>query len=173
MEIIFPYSSNFMITLLISLTLAFAGNDELNDLVKNSKIGILSTTYEKVPFNSLVPYIVDSKGHPIIFISDLAQHTDNLSNDSKCSFMIYKIDGDNLFDSARVTFVGKMVRLPKKERKKWKAEYLAKHPKSKQFIDFGDFHFYRMEIKSIYYIGGFGDIGWIELEDYNKEFNGK
>jgi hypothetical protein len=140
------------------------------DLVKEGKISTLSTTYDKVAFGSLVPYALDSKGSPVIFVSDLAIHTKNIKKDSKCSLMIAKISEDDIFNSSRITFIGKMVKVPEKELPEIKKIYLEKHESVKGFIDFKDFVFYRLEIDKIYWVGGFGDISWVELQDYQKNF---
>ena len=50
---------------------------------------------------------------------------------------------------------------------KARAAYLVKHPDAEQWIDFGDFSMLRMEIKKdLYYIGGFGSMGWVLPEDF-------
>lgn len=144
--------------------------DPMIDLVKEGKISTLSTTYDKVAFGSLVPYALDSKGSPVIFVSDLAIHTKNIKKDSKCSLMIAKISEDDIFNSSRITFIGKMVKVPEKELPEIKKIYLEKHESVKGFIDFKDFVFYRLEIDKIYWVGGFGDISWVELQDYQKNF---
>ena len=140
------------------------------DLAKEGKVATLSTTYDKVAFGSLVPYVLDAKGRPIIFVSDLALHTKNLKKDPKCSLMVAKIDKDDIFNSARITFIGKMVKIPDKELEEIKKLYLAKHESAEGFIDFEDFNFYRLEIEKIYWVGGFGDIDWIEIKEYQKSF---
>lgn len=140
------------------------------DLVNEGKAATLSTTYDKVAFGSLVPYALDGKGQPIIFISDMALHTKNLKKDPKCSLMVAKLSKDDIFNSARITFVGKMVKVPDDEVEAVSKLYLEKHPAAKDFIELEDFAFYRLEISKIYWVGGFGDIEWIEVKEYQKSF---
>ncbi|NIQ15863.1 MAG: pyridoxamine 5'-phosphate oxidase, partial [Candidatus Dadabacteria bacterium] len=64
------------------------------------------------------------------------------------------------------TFIGKMEKVPYKEVEAVKKAYLAKHPGQEYLLDFVDFTFYRMKIEKIFYIGGFGDINWIDVDDY-------
>jgi hypothetical protein len=45
---------------------------------------------------------------------------------------------------------------------------LARYPDSKYWIDFDDFFFYRMEVLDVYYVGGFGVMGWITAADYSQ-----
>jgi hypothetical protein len=46
--------------------------------------------------------------------------------------------------------------------------YLARHESSRSWVDFKDFGFYRLEPVDIYYVGGFGVMGWVSAEDYNS-----
>jgi putative heme iron utilization protein len=34
-------------------------------------------------------------------------------------------------------------------------------------VDFDDFSFYRMEVLDVYYVGGFGVMGWVRAADYD------
>jgi hypothetical protein len=39
---------------------------------------------------------------------------------------------------------------------------LARYANSKYWVDFDDFSFYRMQVVDVYYVGGFGVMGWLE-----------
>lgn len=163
-----------MFTSLFALCLAFssANNDDVDkaliDLVKGGTIVTLSSDYKGTPFGTPAPYAIDSEGRPVLFLSNLAIHTKNIVKNPKCSVMVLKEDKEDPFNSARVTFVGKMVKVSDKERAEYKKLFLAKQKAAEDFIDFGDFNFYRLEIESIFYVGGFGDIQWIDPKDYVK-----
>lgn len=157
-----------MLTLTVLTAAVISGVDPaLHELVKSEKIACLSTDYKGTPFGSVVPFVVDEKGTPIIFLSTLAIHTKNLDKSDKCSLMVLKEDKDDPFNSKRVTFLGKMVKVSdEKEREKLKKAFVKRHKSAEEIVDFGDFDFYKMEIEKIYYIGGFGDINWVEVKDY-------
>jgi putative heme iron utilization protein len=161
-----------MFTCLLAMCLsASAVNDvdqALIDLAKGGTIATLSSDYKGTPFGTPAPYALDSEGRPVIFLSNLAIHTKNLAKNPKCSIMVLKEDKEDPFNSARVTFIGKIVKVGKDERAAYKKLFLAKQKAAEDFIDFGDFNFYRLEIESIFYVGGFGDIQWIEPKDYVK-----
>lgn len=142
-------------------------NDPMVDLVKETKIAVLSSDYKGTPFGSLTPYALDDNGNPIIYVSDLAVHTSNINKNPKSSITISKIDTDNVFNSARITILGKMKKVDNENIKK---TYFAKYKEAESFARFADFSFYVMEIESIYYVGGFGDINWIDVDDYRKAF---
>ena len=44
-------------------------------------------------------------------------------------------------------------------------DYLLRHPDAQHWAGFGDFAFYRLEVRRAYYVGGFGSMGWIEAAD--------
>jgi hypothetical protein len=47
-----------------------------------------------------------------------------------------------------------------------RALYLASYENARYWVDFEDFSFYRLEIIDVYYVGGFGVMGWLSAEDY-------
>lgn len=157
-----------LLLLLLSLLNYVEDNSQMKDLINKTKIASLSTMYKDYPYTSLVPYAIDGKGRPIIFISDLAMHTKNLNKISKCSLMASKISKDDIFNSARITFIGKMTKVSDGEIEEVKKIYLEKHPVSESLLELVDFSFYRMEIDHIHYIGGFGDINWYDKDQYLK-----
>ena len=40
--------------------------------------------------------------------------------------------------------------------------YLAANPTSAYYVDFGDFVFYRLDVQSIRYVGGYGRMSWVD-----------
>lgn len=151
-----------MITFILSMLLSTTYEPII--LAESQELASLATMMDKVPYNSVIPYILN-KGKPVILISDLAQHTTNIKNCQDCSLMIFK-PRKNPANAARITFIGKINKV--ESTKELQEIYLKKYPKSKNFINFKDFHFYQLEIDKIHYIGGFGDIQWITPEEYFK-----
>src|SRR6266853_1908273 len=43
---------------------------------------------------------------------------------------------------------------------------LARHENSRYWVDFPDFSFFRLQPIYLYYVGGFGVMGWVEARDY-------
>ena len=41
-------------------------------------------------------------------------------------------------------------------------------PNSKYWVDFEDFSFYRMNVIDVYYVGGFGVMGWVSASEYDR-----
>jgi heme oxygenase (biliverdin-IX-beta and delta-forming) len=141
-------------------------------LMYSGRIGSLSTLSRKqlgFPFGSLMPYGLDSHGRPIFLISTMAMHTQNLQADPRASLFVTEpnASGDPL-GSSRVTLVGSVSRIPEPELAVARTVYLARYPDSKYWVDFDDFFFYRMDVVDVYYVGGFGVMGWVAASEYSQ-----
>jgi putative heme iron utilization protein len=132
-------------------------------------IGSLSTHSQKFPgfpFGSMMPYAADDFGRPIFFISSMAMHTHNLRQDPRASLLITQPDvsGDPL-GAARLTLLGDVTEAPAEEVKE---RYLSRYENAKYWQEYTDFAYYRLEVSAVYFIGGFGVMGWISAEDYRS-----
>ena len=136
-----------------------------------ARIGSLSTLSRKqpgFPFGSVMPYGLDELGRPIFLISTMAMHTQNLQADPRASLLVTQPDtsGDPL-GSSRVTLVGNVLAIPESEAAEARKLYVARYANSKYWVDFEDFSFYRMDVVDVYYVGGFGVMGWVPVSDYD------
>ena len=134
------------------------------------RIGSLSTLSRKqsgFPFGSVMPYGLDDHGRPIFLISTMAMHTQNLQADARASLLVTQDDGGgDPLGASRVTLVGNASRIPEVEVAEPRALYLARYANSKYWVDFEDFSFYRMDVLDVYYVGGFGVMGWVSASEY-------
>jgi heme iron utilization protein len=116
-----------------------------------------------------MPYGLDDHGRPIFLISTMAMHTQNLQADARASLLVTQDDGDgDPLGASRVTLVGNALPLEKAEVAEARQLYLARYENSKYWVDFEDFSFYRMDVVDIYYVGGFGVMGWVSASDYDR-----
>ena len=134
------------------------------------RIGALSTLSRKqqgFPFGSVMPYGLDEKGRPVFLISTMAMHTQNLQADPRSSLLVTQPDasGDPL-GASRVTLLGNALPIPEPEVAEARRLYLARYANSKNWVDFEDFSFYRMDVMDVYYVGGFGVMGWVSASEY-------
>jgi putative heme iron utilization protein len=141
-------------------------------LIYLGRVGSLSTLSRKqpgFPFGSVMPYGLDNHGRPIFLISTMAMHTQNLQADPRASLLVTPTDaeGDPL-GASRVTLVGNVALLPESEVAEARKLYLTRHVNSKYWVDFEDFSFYRMDVLDIYYVGGFGVMGWVSASEYDR-----
>jgi heme iron utilization protein len=136
------------------------------------RIGSLSTLSRKrpgFPFGSVMPYGLDDRGRPIFLISTMAMHTQNLQADSRGSLLVTQEDtGGDPLGASRVTLVGNVLQIPQPELAEARRLYLARYANSKYWVDFEDFSFYRMDVVDVYYVGGFGVMGWVTASEYDR-----
>lgn len=114
----------------------------------------------------MMPFAADDLGRPVFFISTMAMHTQNLQQDARASLLITQPDvsGDPL-GAARLTLVGTANEAPPAEVRDL---YLSRHENAKYWQDYTDFAYYRLAVTGVYFIGGFGVMGWIAPEEYGS-----
>ena len=107
-------------------------------------------------YASLVNMATDVDGVPILLISKLAWHTQNLLADGRGSLMVAELPetGDAL-TGQRVTVMGRWAEAGEARLRR---RYLARHPQAAMYLDFGDFSFWRLAPEVIHGVAGFGRI---------------
>ena len=139
-------------------------------LVYLTRIGSLSTLSRKqpgFPFGSVMPYGLDELGRPIFLISTMAMHTQNLQADPRASLLVTQNDvGVDPLGASRVTLIGNILPIPQPEVAEARKLYLARYTNSKYWVDYEDFSFYHMDVVDVYYVGGFGVMGWVSASEY-------
>jgi heme iron utilization protein len=144
--------------------------DRARTLVYLGRVGSLSTLSRKqigFPFGSVMPYGLDDHANPIFLISTMAMHTQNVQADPRSSLLVTQPDtiGDPL-GASRVTLLGNILPVPAPEVVEARKVYLSRYANSKYWVDFDDFSFYRMDVVDVYYVGGFGVMGWVSASKY-------
>ncbi len=143
---------------------SFTGS-EARRLVRKRSKGALSTL-NKVgggPYVSLVNLATTGEGNPIILVSTLAWHTQNLLENNQGSLLVEDTDG--LVDpltGARVTVMGTF---QKTEYPGVRQRYLARHPSAQLYVDFGDFSFWTLQIENAHAVAGFGRIETLDAAE--------
>lgn len=144
--------------------------ERIRTLISLASVGTLSTLSRKhpgFPFGSLMPFALDPAGRPLLLISNMAMHTQNLKAEPRCSLFVGQAnaDGDPL-GAARATLIGLAEPIPTSELHSVREIYLARHENSRYWVDFSDFGFFRLQPIDLYYVGGFGVMGWVEAREY-------
>ncbi len=112
------------------------------------------------PYASLVLAALDAGGHPLLLLSDLADHTRNIARDQRVSLLFDGTAGlRQPLAGARLSVAGRVVAADEEAAR---ARYLARHPDAALYAGFGDFRFYRVEMARAHLVAGFGRIRWIE-----------
>jgi heme iron utilization protein len=114
------------------------------------------------PYASLVTVATDPEGRPILLLSGLALHTQNLKADARASLLVDAtgLAGDPLA-GGRVTLLG---RLEQTTAPNARLRFLNRHPVATQYADFGDFAFYQLNVERAHFIAGFGRIVSLSAE---------
>jgi putative heme iron utilization protein len=136
-------------------------------LGRTGSFSTLSRKQSGFPFGSVMPYGLDKLGRPIFLISTMAMHTQNLQANARASLLVTQpgAGGDPL-GAARVTLLGNVLPVPEADVAEARALYLARYAQSKHWVDFEDFAFYSMDVVDVYYVGGFGVMGWVSAAEY-------
>lgn len=138
-----------------------AGYDAVGEakrLLRATRSGALATL-EKVhghPFATLVTVATDHDGAPVLLMSQLSAHTRNLDADSRCSILLSAGGKGDPLAHPRLTIYGAALKQTSPDvRARLKARFLARHPKSALYADFGDFAFWRLDVAGAHLNGGF------------------
>ena len=146
--------------------------EQARTLIHLGSIGGLSTISRKHPgwpFGSMMPYALDEEGSPCFLISTMAMHTQNLAGEPRSSLLVTEPGAEgNPLGAGRVTLMGLAMKVPTAELEPVRACYLARHENAGYWVDFDDFAFYRMAIEDLYFVGGFGSMGWVAASDYHR-----
>jgi hypothetical protein len=144
----------------------------LAHLGRTGALATLSRKYPGHPFASVMPYALDELGRPLVLISSMAMHTQNLQGDPRASLLVTQPTapgaqepGDPLA-AARLTLLGEGRRLAGPDTGTAREIYLARHPRASYWVDFDDFSFWRLDVKDVYFVGGFAAMDWVTADDY-------
>jgi heme iron utilization protein len=135
---------------------------DLRALLRAERQGMLSTLslrHRGHPFGSVVPYALRESGEPLIYLSRLAAHTQNLLADPRASLLISD-SGSKELQPARATLVGAFRPLPAEQQDAGRSAFAARHPDS-QALALPDFTAFLLTVEEIRWVGGFAAAAWL------------
>jgi heme oxygenase (biliverdin-IX-beta and delta-forming) len=145
-------------------------SERARTLVHLASAGTLATASRRRPghpFASVMPYAPDDEGRPVVLISRMAMHTQNLEADPRASLLVTQPGfTDDPLAGARVTLMATARPLSGEEARAARSLYLARYPRAKAWADFDDFGFWRLEMVDVYFVGGFAAMDWIAVPEY-------
>ncbi|MDB5548145.1 MAG: hypothetical protein JWP21_1592 [Tardiphaga sp.] len=129
-------------------------------LLRRRRQGALATLVAGTgaPYCSLVNVASHPDGSPILLISRLALHTQNILTDDRVSLMLDERGPADPLEGARIMLSGRAIAAGADDVALLRRRYLAAHPSAELFVDFKDFGFYRIAPASIHLVAGFGRI---------------
>jgi len=144
--------------------------ERVRTLLHLGRTGTLATHSRKhtgFPFASIMPYGLDATGRPTFLISSMAMHTQNLTANARASLVVAQPGWtDDPLAGARATLVGEVRPAADATSGAVRESYLERHANARSWVDFDDFAFYAMDVVALYYVAGFGAMGWVEASDY-------
>jgi putative heme iron utilization protein len=129
-------------------------------LLRRSRQGALATLMagNGDPYCSLVNVASHPDGSPILLISALALHTQNILSDARVSLMLdERSEGDPL-EGSRVMLAGRAEQAGDDDIAILRRRYLNAHPSAEVFVNFKDFSFFRIRPSGAHLVAGFGRI---------------
>lgn len=127
--------------------------------------GVLATLSERHgghPYASTVNFVADAEGCPVMLLSALAEHTRNLRANPRVSLLVADPEAVDVQAAPRLTLLGNAEARPEAFRER----YLRLFPQAASYAGLPDFAFYGIRPLRLRFIGGFGDIRWIEAATY-------
>lgn len=145
-------------------------------LLRQSELGVLSThskSNDGFPFGSVSTFMSTVNGDVVFYISDLAQHTKNILANSKMCLTVYSgSDGSKASDTdpnagARLSLLGNAERLNVSEFSYISERFFKLYSDSRRYQGTHDFAFFKLTTERVRFIGGFGDIHWINKDEWH------
>ena len=120
------------------------------------------------PLASRVTIATDIDGTPIILISELSSHTPALMNDPRCSLLVGEIGAGDPLAHPRMTLICSAKQLDRKsdEGQRANKRFLMRHNAAALYADFGDFHFFKLEVERANLNGGFAKAYALKADDF-------
>jgi putative heme iron utilization protein len=111
------------------------------------------------PYVSLAMVAVDYSAAPLLLLSNLADHTRNIKADPRVSLLFDGTLGMSTpLAGARATVQGTVA---VSTREADRDRYVRRHPDAEQYLSFGDFNLYRLQVERAHLVAGFGRIHWV------------
>jgi heme iron utilization protein len=150
-----------------------SGGDAARTIVVGTTRATLSTLAidpAGYPFGSVVSYALDTSGDPLMVISTMAEHTRNAAADGRASLLVAEPapEGTDPLAVGRVTLIGDLSPVPDAQRADAIATVQALVPGVAVYAGFADFAPWRLQVQAIRWVGGFGAMSWIAVDDYRS-----
>ena len=130
-----------------------------------SSLSTISCRHAGYPFGSVMPY-ADDEGAPLFLISTMAMHTQNLQSNGKATLLVTAAGEGDMLGAGRVSLMGDAAPVADDRREAARECYLASQPAAAQWIDYDDFLLWQLSVLDVYFVGGFGVMGWVSADDY-------
>jgi putative heme iron utilization protein len=149
----------------------FDGPAIAKHLLRTIRAGALATLDHATgfPFASLVTVATDVDGAPLLLLSRLAAHRQNLERDPRASILLAQGGKGDPLAHPRLTVTGEAAPT---DAPRVRARFLARHPKAKLYAGFADFSFWRLEVTAAHLNAGFARAMKVEVRQVVTDLGG-
>ncbi|MBK1704697.1 HugZ family protein [Halochromatium glycolicum] len=134
--------------------------DRARQVLAGTFHGLLSTHSQELtgyPFGSVVPYVLDQEGLPLLLLSPLSQHTRNLDADSRCGLTVVEEREGDVQQRGRLSAVGDVAPAGAEADAE---RYFRYFPHTRDYLEQLGFRFYRFTPLRFHWNGGFATARW-------------
>jgi putative heme iron utilization protein len=139
-------------------------------LYRSNNTAILSTLSQREDghsFGSFITYVSAKNRDLTVYASDIAEHTKNILNDTRACITISSVTNTNdIQDNARLSIMGNLLKIADTEVAECQQHFLKFLPESKKYEKIHGFNFYRLSPSKVRWIGGFGQIAWLNTDNW-------
>jgi putative heme iron utilization protein len=116
------------------------------------------------PFGSVTPYAVSAEEDPVVYLSDIAEHTHNLQADDRASLLVLDPDAaDDPQSGGRITVLARA--RPATEGEALET-YLTRFPSARAYAEAHGFSAFVLRVEKVRWIAGFGHMGWTPRDSW-------
>ena len=122
--------------------------------------GVISThslEHPGYPFGSVVPYVLNNSGMPLMLLSHLSQHTKNLEANAQCGLTVAETGTGDIQQLGRLSAIGDVDKVDGAQDAE---RYFRYFPQSRMYHDELGFKFYRFVPRRFHWNGGFATASW-------------
>jgi putative heme iron utilization protein len=126
--------------------------------------GVLSThslEHAGYPFGSVVPYVLDQDGLPLLLLSHLAQHTKNIDADGRCGQTVVEAGARDVQERGRLSAVGDVA--PSGVDADFE-RYFCYFLHARMYFEQLGFRFHRFTPLRFHWNGGFATARWLGVD---------
>lgn len=137
---------------------------EARRILLTARRGALATLMgpDQAPYASLVSTVVGDDLVPLLLLSTLSQHAQNLAADPRAALLLEAPEvatAPDALAAGRVTLQGNV---EPADKEALRHAYLAAHPEAEMYYPFTDFHLFRLVAPRLHFVAGFGRVVWLE-----------
>jgi hypothetical protein len=125
---------------------------------RHAVLGTQSLAHPGYPFGSVVPYVLDRHGEPLLLLSPLSQHTKNIDAQAHCCLTLTQPGDGDVQQRQRLTVLGDVARTEPGDDAQ---RYFRYFPQSRSYHDELGFVFYRFTSVRLHWNGGFATARWL------------